>query len=153
VELTVAVCVLGIAFIGQAQYRYYATLDARDALMRNGAARVALLFCETWRAAGGTDAFSPVNHFGSCLAVTACSAAVRESWQPPEGFTLSGAYEVTLDGNTYQAGLSRKQMTGTLRALNVTVRWVPRYPNEPGPNGTGKSYQLTTYAASMEGWN
>jgi hypothetical protein len=152
VEVVVAACVLMIVFMGHSRYRSYAALDARRAAMQNTGTRVALLFCEDWRAAGGIDTFDPVSRLYPCLTVAECSAAEQESFQIPADFVLSGVYAATVNGDTYYAGLSWNQVSDTLRALNVTVAWAPRQPQEPGVSGADKSYKLTTYAASVDGW-
>ena len=90
VEVIVATCVLIIVFMGHSKYRCYATLDARKATMQTAAARAALLFCESWRAVGGIDAFDPVNSLDPDLAVVACSAAQQESFQFPGRFHAVG---------------------------------------------------------------
>lgn len=152
VEVIVATCVLAIVFMGHSKYRCYATLDAHKAAMQTAGARAALLFCESWRAAGGIDSFDPVSSSGSELAVLACPAAEQESFPFPEGFTPSGVYEITLDGDTYYVGLSWKQVSDTLRALNIKSAWAPREPSDPGVAAADKSYVLTAYASSLVGW-
>lgn len=152
VEVMVAACVLMIVFMGHSKYRDYATLDARRVAMQNSAARVALRFCESWQAAGGIDTFDPASHLDSCLAVAECSAGDRQSFPVPESFTLASVYAVTLDGDTYYAGLSWKQVNDALRALDITVLWALRQPREPGVRGADKSYKLTAYAVSANGW-
>lgn len=152
VEVIVATCVLAIIFMGHSKYRCHATLDARQAVMQTTGARVASLFCEGWRAAGGVDSFDPAGSFDSSLAVVKCSAAQQESFQFPGGFTPSDVYEIAVDGDTYYVGLSWKQMSDTLRALSIKTAWSPRQPSAPGTGAADKSYVLTAYASSLVGW-
>jgi len=49
VETLVAITILLIALIGTSTFRYNAALDGRKADAQTTAARIALMFCESWK--------------------------------------------------------------------------------------------------------
>ena len=140
----VSISVLSIAIIGTAQFRYYAALDSRKAAIHRTAARIALTFCETWRAVKGAETYDPIDHLGSDLTITQSTV---DDIEYDETFTLLGSYKVVLNGVSYYATLSSKDVSTGLRALNIIVTWSQRGGLETSYN---KSFKLTTYAIVTE---
>jgi prepilin-type N-terminal cleavage/methylation domain-containing protein len=140
VEVMITILILSVAVIGASGYRYYSALDARKADLRVTAARVGLLLCESWRGVEGVETYDPVAHFQSDLAIAGGSGPAA-----PEGFTLLGSYEITVNGITYYASLSWKDMGTGLRALNVVVAWPLANPGALSLADMDKLFQLTTY--------
>lgn len=136
----VSITVLSIAIIGTANFRYYATLDSRRAAMYSTAARLAVIFDESWRAVGGADTYDPVAHLGSDLTI---SQLVADDIEYDETFTLLGSYTVVLNGTVYNATLFFKDVSPGLRALNVVITWPPLRDREASVD---RSFRLTTYA-------
>jgi hypothetical protein len=142
IEVMIAICILAISVVGASAYRYCSTLDSRRADMQSAAARVGLLLCENWRGVKGSESWDPVAHLGSELTITPVVS-------PPERlsageFTTLGAYTVSMDGINYYVGLSWKDVSSDLRALNVVVAWSQR-DTGGGINDADKLFRLTTY--------
>jgi len=59
----------------------------------------------------------------------------------PTGSTSHGSYSITINGVSYGATLSSRELASTLRALNVTIAWASRHEG----TALDKSFGLTTY--------
>jgi prepilin-type N-terminal cleavage/methylation domain-containing protein len=145
IEVMIAICILAISVVGASAYRYCSTLDARRADMRSAAARVGLLLCESWRGVKGSESWDPAAHLGSELTVTPVT-------YPPErlsaaDFTTLGAYTVSLDDINYYVGLSWKDVSSGLRALNVVVAWSQR-DTGGSIDDADRLFRLTTYVTN-----
>jgi len=133
IEVILAATIVIVAVIGAMGYRYYSALDARKADVQLTAARVALMFLDSWRGAGGrapTDTYNIYNPLN--LSVSDCGLQVNAGGGPevPSGFNLFGSYCVVAGGANYYATLSYQDDSGTgLRVLNVMVAWPEKYPN------------------------
>ena len=146
VDTMVAVVILLIAIIGTSIFRYNAALDGRKFDSQTSAARIALMFCESWRGITGDLAFDPTGLSTSDLKIGQSTQSVPAV---PLDFTLLGRYTVMLNdirGVTYHATLSWKDIQSGLRALNVVVAWAQRGPEEDGVESVDKSFELTAYA-------
>lgn len=139
VDVMSAIVALAIMVIGAANYRYYAAMDERKASMQITAARIGVLFCESWRGVKGTDTYDPTIY--SCPEL---SIAASTGPEKPEDFTLLGSYTVELSGGNYHATLSWKDVHAELRALNVVVAWTLQGQGEAGDEY--ELFKLTTYA-------
>jgi prepilin-type N-terminal cleavage/methylation domain-containing protein len=164
IEIMVAVTILSVAVIGASGYRYYAVLDANEADEHIAAARIALLFCESWRGTGGSTTFDPITYFGTALPVTDDSGFGGFGTIGSETLTFNtlGNYQVVLDGIDYHVLLSWADINPSLRALNIVVGRLNRssrnqagfYETNPeeqyqlsestGPDAY-KLFKLTTY--------
>jgi len=145
VDTMVAVVILLIAIIGTSIFRYNAVLDGRKFGARTSAARIALMFCESWRGINGESAFDPTGLSTSDLKIGQSTKSVPAV---PSDFTLLGRYTVNLNdvhGVAYHTTLSWKDIQSGLRALNVVVAWAQRGPGEDGVENVDKSYGLTVY--------
>ena len=140
IEIMIAIAGLLVAVIGTSAFRYYAALDARRADVYMTAARVGLLFCESWRGVKGSDSYDPTVYSDSDLTVTA-----GEGPDAPEEFTPFGSYIVVANNATYYVTLSWKDVNDGLRALNVVVAWAQRGHREASIEDTDKLFQLTAY--------
>jgi hypothetical protein len=136
VELVVALTVLVLVILGHSIAGYHARLDIQRAQRHSTAANTALLLCESWAGAGGGGAYDPVANLASQLIITAGNGP-----EAPVDFTSRGSYCVTIDGVSYSATLSSRELAAALRALNVTVAWPSRY----GSASPDRDYSLTTY--------
>ena len=64
IEVMVAIMILVAAVLGATRYRYYTALDARRALLRIEASRLAVTMLEAWKGAGSETDFNPLLHLG-----------------------------------------------------------------------------------------
>lgn len=64
IEILVAAVVITVGVLGAMMYRYCSAMDARKADVQIGAARVALLIIEGWKAEYGSDTFDPSADIG-----------------------------------------------------------------------------------------
>jgi prepilin-type N-terminal cleavage/methylation domain-containing protein len=144
VETLVAITILLIALIGTFTFRYHATLDGRKADAQATAARIALMFCESWKGINGDVTYDPVNHLGSELKVAKGAGPAN-----PDDFTPLGSYTVVFDDgvgvDNYTMTLSWKDVKPGLRALNVIVAWALREHEGDGNDVIDKSFNLTVY--------
>jgi len=149
VELLIATVILLIAVIGTAAFRYHAALGARKADLRTTAARTTLLLCEGWRGAAEPNAFNPETQLDAL--VEDASFDIDQLSEPggslsvPSGFTLLGAYRITIDNVEYYAVLCWQDVALGLRALNVVVAWNQRGYGPDSGFSPDKSFALTTY--------
>ena len=143
----IAITILLIALIGTSTFRYSAALDGRRATAHTAAARVALVFSESWRGLYGDETHDLTSLTTSDMSID------HSSWyghSPPADFTLLGNYVVVLDDDNpdsvnYYATLSWKDVQPGLRALNVNVAWAQRAAGANGDEDVDKSYVLTVY--------
>lgn len=147
IETAIATVILVIIVLGASAFRYNAALGAREADLRVGAARTALLLCGGWHAASDANTFDPIQlvNNGNCELVI---KAGTEGPQVPSDFTALGSYVVVAGGVDYYATLSWKYVSpgSSLRALNVDVGW-QRRGSEAGSFGDAdKLFRLITYA-------
>jgi len=144
-ETMVAITILLIALIGTSTFRYNATLDGRKADAQTTAARIALMFCESWQGINGDKTYDPVNHLGSDLKVAKGTGPAN-----PDDFTPLGSYTVAFDDgagvDNYTMTLSWKDVKPGLRALNVIVAWASREHEGDGNDAIDKSFSLTVYS-------
>ncbi len=145
VETMIAIVILSAAVIGASGYRYYAALDARKADIQMTAARIGLLFCESWHGVNGIETYDPTASSSSDLQITPITVPASYKYA---GFTTLGGYMVVAsDANNvnYYAVLSWKDVAAGLRALNVTVAWPQRGQSAAVITDTDKLFMLTTY--------
>ena len=90
IEVMAAIVIIAIAVLGASAYRYYATLDARKAVLQSTAARIALLLNENWRGRGYDHIadFDPVSHLSSDIAIAA--SGIGPAYAVPKALKLAG---------------------------------------------------------------
>jgi len=142
VEVMVALSTILVVVIGALSFQYYCAVDAREADVRAGANRLALLLLEGWRGAGGRvdgpSAFNPVDEFGSIL------EDIRSSSVGLPGLSQElGRYRVVLNRANYFVTLSYQDTIGAPRTLSATVAWSRNYKSEELSQYV-KSVTLTT---------
>ncbi|KPL23525.1 MAG: hypothetical protein AMJ75_05900 [Phycisphaerae bacterium SM1_79] len=144
VETLVAITILLIALIGTSTFRYNAALDGRKADAQTTAARIALMFCESWKGINGDVTYDPMNHLGSDLKITKGTDPAN-----PIDFTPLGSYIVAFDDgdgvDDYMMTLSWKDVKNGLRALNVIVSWASHEHEGDGNDVIDKSFSITVY--------
>ena len=141
VSVMIALTVVSVAAIGTSRLRYYAALDSRKAAMSIAAARIAELFCESWRAIQGVETYDPVASLTPDLALEKHSTVAP---LPSEGgFTQLGGYKLVLNNETFYATLSWKELSEGLRALNTAVAWAPQ-----GQGNADSVLQVTVYTTT-----
>ncbi len=145
IEVMIAILILSVAVIGTSGYRYHAALDARKAAMQRNAARIGLLFCETWRDGSDPNAFDPTQLTTSDPNSTLLIETADQGPAVPEGFTLLETYRTTLDSVNYYTTLSWNDVSPGLRALNVSVAWDQRGSEADGFTEVDKTFKLTSY--------
>ncbi len=144
VEVMVTILILSVALIGASGYRYYAALDARKASLQATAARIALLFCESWRGVKGAQTYDPVTHLGAELTIEQLFGAAAGATE--DDFDILGGFRVTTNDASYNVTLGYKDLGVDLRAINVTVGWTPQgLPVEDLADPGVKLFKLTTY--------
>ena len=157
VEVMVAIVVLAIAALGASAFRYHAALGVRKADLQTGAARTALLLCESWRGASDPNTFNPTQLATANPALAIGAVTISGGLAAPTDFTLLGNYKITVDSFDYYAVLSWKDVSPGLRALNVIVAWDQRGSGPSSGAGnvydwgsvdSSKSFKLTTYVVN-----
>jgi hypothetical protein len=138
VEAMIAAVVLVIAVIGTSVFRYQSALGARHTDLYTTGVRMTLLLCEGWAGADGNNTYNPVSTFRPELDIIS-----RAAIGAPTGFTELGSYQIIVDGVSFYATLSYKNMGSGLKSLHVVVRWDP---SNRGLTAAKQSFQLTTYA-------
>ena len=132
IEVVVAATVLVVASMGAIGYRYYCVLDERKADVQLTAARLGLMFMETWRGAGGRAPTDPYNIYNPLnLSVPASGLQVNAAGGPgvPSGFNSFGSYCAVADGANYYTTLSyQDDAANGLRELSIVVAWPQDYP-------------------------
>jgi len=134
VEVAIGLLVFAIMVLGSAYYRYLTVLDIEKARHKLAAVDLAVTLIETWQGAGGASAFDPADTLAPHLSLSSTSGDPK-----PAGYTWLGAYEVTMDDQTYRSTLYWKDVASDLRELGAAVSW----PLSRGEQR--KVYQLTTY--------
>jgi len=146
VEVVVALSTILVVVIGALSFQYYCAVDAREADVRAGANRLALLLLEGWRGAGGrvppdSYAFNPVDEFDSIVPITRSSVGL-------DGLSQElGRYRVVLNRVNYFVTLSYLDTSGAPRTLSATVAWSRDYKSE-GLSQYVRFVALTTYVES-----
>ena len=141
-ETIIASIILVIAIIGTAAYRYQAAMSAHKTDLYSTGVRTALLLCEGWAGADGDSTFNPVTTFSPQLNISTSATGTAA----PTGYTKLGYYKIIIDGVSYFATLSWKNIsTGGVRSLHVVVKWdlCDRGTNTLAT--ADQSYHLTTY--------
>ena len=130
IEVIVALAVILVIVIGALSFQYYCAADTREADVRAGANRLALLMLEGWRGSGGqvppsTAGFDPVAEFGSLVPISTTSIGL--AGVGPE----LGKYKIVANRANYFVTLSYNDTVDpTLRTLGVTVAWGRNYKAE-----------------------
>ena len=135
VEAVLGLAVFTVIALGSAYYRYLTAMSVRSAQDQLTGADLAVTLLGTWQGMGGSESYGPDNQLSSCLTV---SPVAGDS--APSGYTLLGAYDVTVGSRVYRSTLYWKDIESDLRELGVAVSW---------PLGDGqqeKTLQLTAYA-------
>ena len=148
VDTMLSITVVIIVVIGTTAYRYYAALEVRSSDIQVTAARVGLLFFESWRGTNGDETYDPMAHLGSDLTITEAAGP-----SAPGDFELLADYRVVLDDDDYYVTLSWKDgdddddddIQVGLRALNVVVAWSQKGQPTDGIEDTDKLFKLTGY--------
>lgn len=140
VETMNAIVILSITLIGISGYRYCSTLDTRKADAYIASARIGYLLSESWRGMQGYEAYDPVAQLGAGLTITASAGP-----DAPGGYTVLGSYEIVLNDIDFYATLSWKDLSSSLRALNVVLVWAQRIHEQNDIDDTDKTFELTTY--------
>ncbi len=141
-ETIIASIIFVIAIIGTGAYRYQAAMSAHKTDLYSTGVRTALLLCEGWAGADGNSTFNPVSVFNPQLNISTSTTGTAV----PTGYTKLGYYKIIVDGVTYFATLSWKDISsGGVRSLNVMVKWdlCDRGTNTLAT--ANQSYHLTTY--------
>lgn len=140
IEVAVAIVVMLVGFIGTTSYRYYAALDENKATAWRNAARIGLLFSESWKSVKGYRLYEPEEHLDPPIGVDAVFGN-----GVPDGYTENGTYLVVADNRNYYITLSWKDVDAELQALNVEVNWTPNPPQGNGITDAYKSFTLTSF--------
>jgi prepilin-type N-terminal cleavage/methylation domain-containing protein len=156
IEILVAMAALAIAVLGTSYFRYYSALDARKANIQIAGTRAGLLLCESWKGLKGTETYDPVACFSADMTIIADSTIPFSSGHAitgpvvDEGFTELGTYAVTVNGITYHAVLSWKDVSAGLRALNIIIVWELLGREVTGATDVSRlrSFNLTTYTST-----
>jgi len=148
VNVMIAVAIISVAAIGTSRLRYYAALDSRKAAMSITAARVAELFCESWRAVQGVETYDPVVSLAPDLALAKYSTVAPLPSE--DGFTQLGSYKLVLNNNSFYATLSWKDISVGLKALNVSIAWASRGPDPDNADYAYSSFQVTAYTTTPD---
>jgi Tfp pilus assembly protein PilV len=137
VEVMLALLVLMVVTLGSANYRYLTALDLRNAREQLTGADLAVTLLGVWQGMGGSESYGPDNQLSSYLTI---SLATGDT--PPDGYTLLGAYDVVIGGQTYRSTLCWRDVESDLRELGVVVSW------PSGDSQQQKTFQLTGYAGT-----
>lgn len=159
IEVMIAIAVLAVVMVGSLMYRYYTTLDEKEAEEQTAASRIATLLCESWRGVKGAEDYDPVVHLSPELKIVPITSTNIESvYSKPAGFNLLGRYAVSLEDQKYHVALAWKDVSTNLRALGVVVN--RKYFNRMSQDGTYQNatetgmsidsdrFKLTTYVAT-----
>ena len=124
IEILTAITILAIVVLGALGVRYYAALDARGADVKNSAARLCCMLCDSWKSTGADWDYDPESLFSSELDISdsATGPAV------PMGFNELGKYYIVRDRAHLYATLSYKDPTPTEpKMLNISIGWLPMF--------------------------
>lgn len=141
IEVAVAIVIMLVGFIGATSYRYYAALDEQKAMAWRNAARIGLLFSESWKSLKGYRLYEPEEHLEPQLGID----AVPDGGAAPEGYTHNGTYLVKADNRDFYITLSWRDIDAEMQILNVEVNWTPRPAPDNGIEDAYKSYTLTSF--------
>jgi len=156
IEVMIALGGFLVAIIGALSFQYYCAVDTREADVRAGANRVALLMLEGWRGSGGRVdglyAFNPIEEFGPLAAADGPLESIDTTDVGLEGLVneLPFRYKVVANRTNYFVTLSYDDdVSGTmgvriLRTLGVTVAWSRNYKAE-NLDELVRSVALTTF--------
>jgi hypothetical protein len=127
VEVMVALAGFLVVIVGALSFQYYCAVDTREADVRAGANRIALLLLEGWRGSGGrvpphSNAYNPIVELGGLLNIegTAVGLAGLSSGE-------LGRYKIDANRANYFATLSWLDNVIGPRTLGVTVAWSASY--------------------------
>ena len=144
IEVVIALAGILVVIVGALSFEYYCAVDTREADVRAGANRLALLLLEGWRGTGGRvdGAFNPDVEFGPILGAD----NINESSVGLPGLSEPlGRYRVDLNRANYFVTLSYyDDPIGAPRTLSATVAWSRNYRSEDLSEYV-RSVTLTTY--------
>lgn len=140
IEVMVTIVILSIGVIAASGYRYHSTLNITRADTQTAAAEIGWTLCESWRGVKGDPNYNTVTSLTPALTITA-----GDGPDTPTGFTLMGKYHVTLNGVNYFVNMSWKNLTASLRILNVTVAWAQAKRGQTTLSDTDKQFKVVTY--------
>ncbi len=140
IEIMIATVVLSVGVIAASGYRYHSTLDITRADTQAAAAGVGWTLCESWRGVKGDPNYNPVTSLTPALTI-----AAGDGPDTPTGFTLMGKYHVTLNGVNYFVNMSWKDLSASLRILNVAVAWAQAKRGQTTLSDTDKQFKVVTY--------
>jgi prepilin-type N-terminal cleavage/methylation domain-containing protein len=141
IEVMIAIVVLSVGVIAASGYRYYSTLDITKADSQAAAARIGWTLCESWRGVkGDPNNYNPVTCLTPALTIAAGAGPTT-----PTGFTLMGKYQVILNDVNYFVNMSWKDLSTSLRILNVAVAWAQAKRGQNTLNDTDKQFKVVTY--------
>jgi len=158
IEAMVTILVLGVIVIGAAGFRYYSALDARKAVKEADAARIALMFLESWRGRQGNPSFDPKTQlYNPTGFITGPSGSFPPvptdiTWTPLGSYTVTMkpvnpsepalTYYVTLSYNTTEKP--------GIRILNAIVAWpISMIEKNYTASGNYCTITLTTYTENI----
>ena len=128
VEIMVALAGFLVVIVGALSFQYYCAVDTREADVRAGANRLALMLLEGWRGSGGrvdgTYAYNPIVEFGNLLDI---ESTTFEMAGPGVAF---GLYKIDANRANYFATLRHVTNGVDPRTLVVTVAWSASYRAE-----------------------
>ena len=133
IEVVIALAGILVVIVGALSFEYYCAVDTREADVRAGANRLALLLLEGWRGSGGRVwpdpyEFNPVVEFAPILG----NNNIHDSsvGLPGIGPEL-GRYKVVANRTNYFVTLSHNtNVDASLRTLSITVAWSRDYKAE-----------------------
>jgi hypothetical protein len=140
IEVMTAVALALTGVVGASGYRYFAAVNAQEAVGRRTAARLALTICESWRGLDDTAAYDPAASLSPQLTLASAATCAE-----PSGFTKLGGYKIILNDITYYVTCSWSEPYASLRALNVRVDWPLGVKGVRPYNEANRSYTMTTY--------
>ena len=141
IEVMISIVVLSIGVIAASGYRYHSTLDINRADTQTAAAGISWTLCESWRGVKGNPNHNPVTSLTPALTIAAGDGPAT-----PTGFTLLGKYQVTSNGVNYFVNMSWKNLTASLRMLDVAVAWAQAKRGQTTLNDADKQFKVVTYA-------
>ena len=140
IEVMIAIVVLSVGVIAASGYRYHSTLNITRADAQTAAARIGWTLCESWRGVKGDPNYNPVTSLTPALTIAAGDGPAT-----PTGFTLMGKYQVTLNGVNYFVNMSWKDLSTSLRIVNIAVAWAQAKRGQTTLNDTDKQFKVVTY--------
>lgn len=129
IEVIVALAGILVIVIGALSFQYHCAVDTREADVRAGANRLALLMLEGWRGSAGSEEFNPIEEFDPLVATDGPLEDMQTTaiGLPGIGDEL-GRYMVVANRTNYFVTLSyNNTVDPTLRTLGVTVAWSRNY--------------------------